>query len=75
MSPFTDWATVPLVCDRETTARVLNTSVRSIDRRLQLGTMQPAPMPRMGRRVLWSKAILQQFVDGGYQKVAVRRRG
>lgn len=72
--PFSEWADVPLVCNKATTARVLNMSLRTLSRELKAGTMQPAPMPGRGSRRVWSKAILQQWVDGGYQKLGARRR-
>lgn len=76
MSPFTDWASVPLVCNKATTARVLGISQTSITRALKLGTMQPAPMPRLaGGKWQWSKAVLQSYIDGGYQHMRVRARG
>lgn len=65
---FTNWDSVPLVCDRKTTAKVLGISPRELDRRLADGTVQPAPMPRNGRKWSWSKAVLQKYVDGGYQQ-------
>jgi hypothetical protein len=71
---FTDWASVPLVCDRATTAKVLGISTRAIDRELASGRMVPAPMPRRGKKWLWSKAVLQQYVDGGYQRFQMTRR-
>jgi hypothetical protein len=71
---FTDWSAVPLVCDRKTTAKVLGISPRELDRRLANGTMQPAAMPRLGRKWAWSKATLQQYVDGGYRQYARGRR-
>ena len=70
---FTDWSQVPLVVDRKTTAKVLGISPRELDRRLAAGTVQPAPMPRLGRKWSWSKATLQKYVDGGYQQYARRR--
>lgn len=75
MSPFTNWADVPLVCDLSTTARILNTSRTSINRALKRGTMCPAPMPRLaGGKWLWSKQVLKSYVDGGYQQMRVRGR-
>lgn len=74
MSPFTDWATVPLVCDKKLTAQVLGISTRSIDRMLKAGTMVPQPMPSDTNRLLWSKAALKQYLDGGYTKYARSRR-
>lgn len=75
MSAFTDWASVPLVCNITTTARVLNVSVRWVMEQLKKGTMQPRPMPRIaGGKWQWSKSVLQKYVDGGYQQMAVRTR-
>ncbi len=71
---FTDWSEVPLVCDRKTTAKVLNICLRELDERLKDGTMQPAPMPRLNRKWQWSKAELQRYVDGGYKHFLVRER-
>lgn len=73
MSAFTDWASVPLVCNKATVAKVLNVSQSSITRALQAGTMQPAPMPRTNGKWQWSKAVLQKYVDGGYQHFQVRK--
>jgi hypothetical protein len=75
--PFTDWSGVPLVCGIAITAEVLGTSKTSIKRALKLGTMMPAPMPRLADgKWQWSKAVLQKYVDGGYQalRVPVRTR-
>lgn len=75
MAPFTDWAAVPLVCNITTTALILNTSRTSINRALKAGTMIPAPMPRLaGGKWQWSKKVLQQYVDGGYQAMRISRR-
>jgi hypothetical protein len=74
MAPFTDWASVPLVCNKTTVARVLNVSPRWIDEQLAAGTMLPAPMPRQGGKWQWSKAILQKYIDGGYQQMRVTPR-
>jgi hypothetical protein len=74
-SLFCNWSDVPLVCNKATTARVLGISQTSITRALKLGTMIPAPMPRLaGGKWQWSKAILQAYVDGGYQHFAARRK-
>lgn len=75
-APFTDWSTVPLVCDLATTAKVLNVSPRWIEDRLRDGVMMPAPMPRHRGKWQWSKKVLQSYVDGGYQQlhIAPRRR-
>lgn len=70
---FTDWASVPLVCGMRDTCKVLNLSRETIQQRLKDGTMQPAPMPRLGRNHQWSKKTLQQYVDGGYRQY--NRRG
>lgn len=76
--PFTTWDAVPLVCDIETTARVLRRSVRDIHRDLAANVMEPAPMPmvnprgRKHQRRLWSKAALQAHLDGGYLVFAQR---
>lgn len=76
MAPFTDWASVPLVLNKTTVARVLNVSPRWIDEQLAAGTMLPAPMPRLGGgKWQWSKAVVQSYVDGGYQSMRVRSRG
>ena len=74
MASFTDWSSVPLVCDRKTTAQVLGICLRELDRRLADGTVQPAPMPRIGRKWQWSKATLQKYVDGGYLHYGKGRR-
>jgi hypothetical protein len=73
LTPFTDWATVPLVADITTTARVLNRSVRAINRDLAHGCMVPEPIPCVGRgrvkqRRLWSKDALQAYLGGEYLK-------
>lgn len=68
---FCNWDEVPLVAGIDDAARVLNRSVASIYRACQAGTMCPAPMPRVGKTapLQWSKAVLQEFVDGkGYEK-------
>ncbi|MGE3273838.1 MAG: hypothetical protein AB7O67_01915 [Vicinamibacterales bacterium] len=74
LTPFARWDDVPLVCRIEDTARVLNRSRRSIERDLERGTMNPQPMPRTTKRepLRWSRAVLQEFVEGGYLRFASR---
>lgn len=76
--PFTDWDSVPLVCDITTTARVLGRSRRCIYDDLADGTMLPAPLPRRhdthGGRWQWSKVALQRYLEGGYLRVVQRKR-
>lgn len=75
--PITNWDDVPLVADIVTAARVLNTSVSSIKRRCQAGTMVPAPMPKVGKTSAyrWAKRALIEFVDErGYEKHDTQRR-
>lgn len=75
MAPFTNWDDVPLVVNKSTTARVLGTSVSSINRALKAGTMLPAPMPRLAAgKWQWSKQVLRSYVDGGYQSMRIRSK-
>lgn len=78
MSPFTDFSQVPLVCGIEDAARVLNTSPRSLYRKLEAGKFVPGVMPREGKTSPWqfSKKKLQDYVEGGYanQLRVIRRR-
>lgn len=77
MNVFTSWDDVPLVLGIEDAARVLNTSVRTIRRRLRTGQFVPGVMPRLGGQTAphrFSKQLLQQYVEGGYAKFTVVKR-
>jgi hypothetical protein len=62
-SSICDWASVPVaVRTVEAVAPLLGRSVRSIERDLSTGRMDPPPLPRRGREAwAWSKASLMRF--------------
>lgn len=76
MSPFTSFDQVPIVCGIADAARVLNTSTRSLYRKLEAGKFVPGVMPRDGKTSPWqfSKKKLQDYVEGGYAQMRVVRR-
>ncbi len=73
-APFTDFASVPLVCSVQDAARVLNIGASTLYRRLEAGKFVPGLMPR-NRQEPWqfSKKKLQDYVEGGYAMQLVRR--
>jgi len=71
---FTSWEQMPLVGTIEDAARALNTSVRTIRRRLARGEHVPGVMPRRGQEPWqFSKQALQRYLDGGYVRVMQRK--
>lgn len=73
--PFTDWASVPLVCGVDDAARVLNKGLSTLYRKLEAGKHVPGLMPRDGQEPYqFSKKKLQDYVEGGYVNFSVVRR-
>lgn len=76
LSPFTDWADVPLSCSIEDVARLTRKSVTTIRRQVDAHLFHPMPMPRFGKTspMLWSKDELMREFAGGHAERTNRKR-
>lgn len=79
-TPYTRLEDAPLVCNIGEAARLLGRSVRDIESDLELGVMQPPPMPVLSRTVkgkprkkqrrLWSRFAIEAWLRGEYLQFA-----